>query len=96
MAIEVYEVRFKFSRVYPGTWLHGILFDKDSRFYIGDRILDEDDGILILPFYMDDPDWAYEVLKTEGPNDYTRKAFLEAWNWAKKHLPNYKNYPNYE
>lgn len=96
MTIGVSEVWFKFSGVYPGTWLHGILLDKGSRFYIGDRTLDGDDGILLLTFYADDPDWASEILETEGPNDYTRKAFIEAWNWAKEHLPEYKDYPDYK
>ena len=64
--------------------------------FIGDRTLDEDDGILLLTFYADDPDWASEILETEGPNDYTRKAFIEAWNWAKEHLPEYKDYPDYK
>lgn len=96
MAIDVYGVRFKFSKVYPGTWLHGILLDKDSSLYIGKRTWDKESGNLIVTLYADDPDWASGVLKTEGPNDYTRKAFIEAWNWAKKHLPEYKDYPDYK
>ena len=96
MAIKVYEVRFIIPKVYPGTWLHGILLDKGSRLYIGERDLDKESGDLMVTFYADDPDWASEVLEMEGPNDYTRKAFIEAWNWAKEHLPDYKDYPDYQ